>query len=366
MKCFIRADSSTTIGLGHVMRCLTLADMIRKSGGTVSFIIRNLQGHLGRYIEGKEYTVHLLTIEKESHTNSIENNHQAILPCQGWQRDAEETQYILSKEQDADWVVVDHYGLDAEWEASLRNRVKKILVIDDLANRRHDCDILLDQNLYGDMKTRYKELVPDHCLIFLGPRYVLLRNEFMEARKKIRDRSGIVRRVLIFFGGSDPFNITTKTINALLMLKRSSISADVVVGSANPHKEQVRELCEALPNVTYHCQIDNMAELMVRADLCIGSGGATTWERCYMGLPTITINYAQNQENAIKELDKTGIIWNLGWHDDVTEKRLSHTILKLIDQPALLIEMSNRSLQIVETDSDGSPVVKAMFATRHA
>src|SRR5690606_26558309 len=133
------------------------------------------------------------------------------------------------------------YSIDIQWELKLRTYVNRIMVIDDLANRRHDCDLLLDQNLYENMEQRYMGLVPETCKLLLGPRYALLRPEFREARKKLRPRDGTVRRILIFFGGTDPTNETLKAIEAVRLLNCSDIEVDVVVGAKNPHRDLIKK-----------------------------------------------------------------------------------------------------------------------------
>ena len=189
-----------------------------------------------------------------------------------WQQDATETLAALGETQPA-WLIVDHYALDLRWESILRPRVGKIMVIDDLADRPHDCELLLDQNLYQDMETRYDPLVPATCAKLLGPKYALLRPEFAQARKNLRQRDGQVMRILVFFGGVDPTNETAKAIHALASIADRQFAVDVVVGSGNPHKQQIENLCAEHEGFHYHCQVDNMAELMAAADLAIGAGG---------------------------------------------------------------------------------------------
>jgi UDP-2,4-diacetamido-2,4,6-trideoxy-beta-L-altropyranose hydrolase len=282
MNIYIRADSSVQIGSGHVMRCLTLADTLREKGASISFICRELPGNLCNHIERKGYQVHRLPRE-----DAGENFHAEI--------DAKETEIILKKETTAQWLIVDHYALDHQWETRMRPLVSKIMVIDDLADRHHDCDVLLDQNLYQNQKIRYEALVPAQCTKLLGPEFALLRAEFIDTRKTLRNRDGNVKRILIFFGGVDPTNETSKALEAVAELKRPDIAVDVVVGGANPHKEQIRQLCAARPNTIIYCQIDTMARLMACADLAIGAGGSTTWERCCLGLPAIVLTIADNQ-----------------------------------------------------------------------
>jgi len=205
LKILIRTDSSVQIGTGHVMRCLTLADELRERGAEIVFVCRDFAGNLCGYTEGNL-------------------KHAAWLGAD-WQTDARQVEEIIKDfNTHPDWLVVDHYALDERWERYLRSYVKKIMVIDDLADRPHDCDLLLDQNFYENLESRYDGLAPSGCKKLLGPKYALLRPEFREERKNLRKRDGYVKRIMIFFGGSDPTNETTKALEAVRMLNRPDIA----------------------------------------------------------------------------------------------------------------------------------------------
>ena len=341
MNIVFRADASVIIGSGHVMRCLTLADYLHKKGANIAFASRVLDGHLCNYIERRGYRVFRLSQKDEQLISD-------------WEIDYEETKSLLeSFFVINDWLVVDHYNLDYRWEAALRPLVKKIMIIDDLANRRHECDILLDQNLYENMEKRYKHLVPDHCLKFLGPAYALLRPEFIDARKKDLVRNGNVNRIMIFFGGSDPTHETLKALKASSSIYLDQVIIDVVVGQSNPLREKIRQACLEYSNVSYHCQTDKMAALMAEADLFIGSGGASTWERCYLGLPSLTIITAGNQKELTQVLARRGIVINLGMYNNVTQRKISSMLYDVIKNPELLISMSNNALDLMNSSHEG-------------
>lgn len=309
LRVVIRADASVQIGSGHVMRCLTLADALRERGAEVYFVCRELPGHLGEVLANKDYPTHWLpTPDADATTIPAHTAHSAWLGVP-WEEDTEQMWDWLETLPEVDWLIVDHYALDQTWESQLRPQVKRIMVMDDLADRPHDCDLLLDQNLHENMEQRYTGLVPKECRLLLGPRYALLRPEFLEARKNLRQRDGTVRRILVFFGGADPSNETTKALRALQLLDRPDIAVDVVVGSANPHRSEIEALCAALPNTSFYCQVSNMAELMARADLAIGGGGSATWERFCVGLPSLVISLAENQLKLIQTLANMGLIF---------------------------------------------------------
>lgn len=352
MTIAIRTDASLQIGSGHVMRCLTLANELRQRGAEVLFICREHPGNLIEMIERKGYQVARLPyVQSEYIPQNDDVSHASWLGV-SWQQDAEETMALWGAGQ-PQWLLVDHYALDHRWEVQLRPYVGKIMVIDDLADRPHDCELLLDQNLYGNMEVRYDRLLPESCQQLLGPAYALLRPEFASARQNLRARDGRVRRVLVFFGGVDPSNETQKVLEAVAGLAERQFEVDVVVGTANPNKESIRKYCEAHADFDYHCQVDNMAELMVAADLAIGAGGTTTWERCAVGLPAVVTSVADNQHEIAASACQAGLIRFLGGFSDLTaEKYLKH-IANILEDSHLIRFMAEKAMQLVDGNGAG-------------
>jgi spore coat polysaccharide biosynthesis predicted glycosyltransferase SpsG/RimJ/RimL family protein N-acetyltransferase len=222
------------------------------------------------------------------------------------------------------------------------------MAIDDLAGRIHDCDLLLDQNLCENFDTRYEGLTPAHCRKLLGPRYALLRPEFEQERQRLRGRNGSVRRILIFFGGSDSTNETAKALEAMRLLNRPEIAVDVVVGGGNPHKDRVKVLCGALPNARFYCQVANMAELMANADLAIGAGGSTTWERFCLELPSLVVAVAPNQEPVAEKAAAEGRLLYLGKSDEVTAESISQAVGTLLQAHGWLNFLAKSSSELVD------------------
>ncbi len=346
----IRTDASLDLGTGHAMRCLTLADGLRAANARVVFVCRTLPGDLCDFIAGNGYEVRRLPAERDGQTVD-------------WQQDAVETMAALAGSEPFDWLIVDHYGLDARWEARLRKSTRQLMAIDDLADRPHDCDLLLDQNYYRNMESRYDGLVADDCRRFLGPDYALLRPEFLHARRRLRQRDGCVRRILILMGGADPQNVTSRVIEAVQMGDYSHIGVDVVIGAANPHRQQVATLCGRQPNFRLHVQAANIAALLAEADLGIGAGGATTWERCALGLPTLSMVLAANQEQTTRDLADAGVIRYLGWAERLTVADLAAAIDEAIRHPDDLAAMGRRALQLMAgfARNDPLPVVAALL-----
>lgn len=328
MKAIFRVDSSTAMGTGHLMRCLTLAGQLRERGAAVKFVSRPLPGNQFALIEKQGFELLEMSAAVARPENDYANEYARWLVAP-WLQDAKETIALLGADR-PDWLIIDNYALDERWEQLIRPCVQRIMVIDDLANRRHDCDVLLDQNYYMKKEERYEGLVPEHCQMLLGPVYALLRPEFIEARNNLRERDGVVRRILVFFGGSDLTNETVKVLEAIKNLERPQIAVDVVIGATNPNRDKIEDMAHGMPNACCHFNVDNMAELMVNADLAIGAGGSTTWERCYLNLPSIIIITAENQAEMCEGLHSTGIPEYLGRANEMTICDYKHQIAKAI------------------------------------
>ncbi|MDO9227506.1 MAG: UDP-2,4-diacetamido-2,4,6-trideoxy-beta-L-altropyranose hydrolase [Pseudomonadota bacterium] len=275
MKIAFRADASVQIGAGHVMRCLALAGELRRQGAEVCFLCRDLPGYLHESIVAQGCGLRPLAESGE------------------WSSRTDATASLTVLSEKIDWLVVDHYGLDTDWETALRARASRLMVIDDLG-RAHDSDLLLDQNILGGEMT-YQYRVPPACRCLFGPRYALLRPEFAQQRARLRRRDGHIREVLISFGGSDPSGETTTAMEVLEAMPDADIAAVVVLGPANPRRQELLARFGQQPRLRLIEQTTAMAALMAAADVAIGAGGSTTWERCCLGLPAIVVPVAANQ-----------------------------------------------------------------------
>ena len=244
--------------------------------------------------------------------------------------------------------MVDHYAIDLEWERNIRPSVCKIMVIDDLADRPHDCDLLLDQNLYSEMGSRYQGLLPPECQTLLGPKFSLLRPEFLSRRRQLSHRNGHVQRILVFYGGNDLTNETEKALQAINRTELDQVHVDVVVGAGNPHRTRIEKLCKSMKIVDFYCQVDNMAELMSVADLALCAGGTTTWERCSLGLPSIVTSVAPNQEELSIFGAETGLFFYLGNASTVSLDKLVCALKALETSPEALRCYSMRCMEMVD------------------
>ncbi|QDQ28904.1 UDP-2,4-diacetamido-2,4,6-trideoxy-beta-L-altropyranose hydrolase [Chitinimonas arctica] len=348
MKVLIRADASVAIGSGHVARCLTLAKVLRLAGAQPVFACRALPGHALAVIAGQGFeTVALPAGYKDEMTGDIE----AALP---WRADLDALQAALPGQR-FDWLLVDHYGLGAAWQTGARSLADRIAVVDDLANRPHDADLLLNQNLNAEASA-YAGQLPSTCRLLLGPRHALLRPEFNVGPVEIAPRA---KRLLVSFGGADAQGETFKVMTALADL--DELEVDFVAGAANPAWPALTQALVGREHWRLHRHVDDFAGLMARADLFIGAGGGTSWERAALGLPSICIAIAANQVGNAERLALAGAHLYLGQADAVTAEMLRAAVSLLAGNVGLRHSLAARSRALV--DGKGAARVAAALLT---
>ncbi len=341
MRVVFRCDASLAIGSGHVMRCRTLARELQRRGAAVTFLCRRQPGDLISLLE-LEFAVLALPEQPLAACDGLEGRYLygAWLGC-SQQQDAAQCLQAFSEAgiTSVSWLVADHYGLDARWEAQLLDGLAggdarpKLLVIDDLADRPHQADLLLDQNFFGEVtEERYQELVQPQCLQLLGPHYALLGPEYAQLHSLVPPRTEL-RRVLVFFGGVDPSNLTGRALEALLDPALADLAVDVVIGRQSPHRQSVAELVARRPHTTLHGPLPSLAGLIARADLAVGASGATTWERACLGLPSLVVAIAANQLPFAQALDQAGHLQLLGDGASVTAAQIRSALLARIVKP---------------------------------
>lgn len=324
--CF-RVDASSDIGTGHVTRCLTLATQLASVGANVSFICRELEGNLIHLIEQRGFTVHRLPPVNSGWTPSAGEIHHAVWLGLPWQDDAAQTAEIVVESVPSTWMIVDHYGLDARWEKRFRSSGVKIAVIDDLLDRPHSCDLLLNQNLMPDLDSRYKALVPNDCTLLLGPSYALLHKDYGLLRPRSPARKGKVQRILVSFGGVDKDCLTEKTVQALLAIQLDDVHVDIVISSQSPQYGRISDAISASPTFHLYDRVPSLANLMLAADLAIGAGGTTNWERFCLGLPALIVTVAENQIEIADELAALDLIELLGRSEDLDQSKIAAAIV---------------------------------------
>lgn len=339
----IRTDANSEIGTGHFMRCLTLADELKKNDALVCFVSRGLPSYLCQML--KERNINLFPLQEDGSAAASDDLQHSKWLKVGQHQDAMQTLEVLGHDY-FDWLIVDHYAIDYRWESMLRRATNKIMVIDDLADRQHDCDVLLDQNYYHDMNSRYIGKVSRHSHLLLGPTYALLRNEFREAKEFLKKRDGTVNKIMVFFGGMDSMNTTGLVLKVLESINLP-ISVDVVIGSQHPNLHSIKNSCE-INNFACHIQTSEMAKIINEADLAISAGGSVNWERCCLGLPAIVIATALNQVNLSRALADLNICQFIGAVNDISMLDIDDTLRKMYSEKDKLIEFSKNGMELVD------------------
>ncbi len=344
----IRTDASLRIGTGHVMRCLALASAQKERGTHVTFLSREHQGHLIPQIQAAGFDI--ISLSKPS--SALPPADAAYTEWLGtsWQEDAKESLDALKKHA-LDWMIVDHYAIDKRWESQIAEQIPHVLAIDDLANREHDCKILVDTGFHANSALRYQKLVPTNCKVLYGPRYLFLRDEFIAALKKRKARQAPVKQLLVFFGGADPENLTGRLLNVLEKKVFRSWSLAVVGGATNVRNKEHRDRISSWEKAVFYDKSERMAELIQDSTLAFGGGGVGAWERALLGLPTITVPWANNQREVTHPLARAGAI-DLVEPDMATEQHFSSRLERYLSHPEELETMSQRALKFT-SDVDG-------------
>lgn len=352
MRVAFRADASLAIGTGHVMRCLTLADALRKWGAECIFLSRDHSANLHEVVKARGHSILSLGgIDDEASQDSSTIGYAHWLGVD-LQRDIDDTHSKLA-DLHMDWLVVDHYALDAQWEESMRPFCSRIMVVDDLADRNHSADLLLDQNL-GAVASHYESRVPKKCVLMLGSRYALLRQEFAKLRNHslLRRGEGNFYKLLITMGGVDREDVTSAVLDALELCDLSEgFSVTVVMGPSAPWRDKVMSKVEKLPFPAIVLDnVHNMGSLMCDADLAIGGAGSTAWERCCLGLPSLQVVLAENQRRIANALSQAGAAYFLERSNLVVD--LVNMMRSLAQNPMQLVCMSAAAAEV--TDGRGA------------
>lgn len=332
MKFLVRADASVQIGSGHIMRCLTLANCLREQGHTVQFLTRAHTGHLHDVILAQGFKCVLLP--KHDSPQPFDNlAHSTWLGTTQIQDFTDCAPHIAQFAPD--WIICDHYALSADWEYQANIITgAHILAIDDLHDRSHFADIVLDQNLAHSIK-QYQKLIPKKCRVLAGTRYALLRPEFTQWRSKSliqRHARQTNSHVFINLGGVDKDNITLKVLEKLKKCNITDINVSVIMGATAPHIGSIKAFAQ---NAPFECKIllniNNIAEIMAQSDWAIGAAGSTSWERCCMGLPSIILVLAENQRSIAQQLYQSdaAIVLDIA---DLNTPKLAQSIIQLRHQ----------------------------------
>ncbi len=354
MNIAIRTDASSVIGSGHLMRCLAIANELKNRGASVLFITVSEEQKWIDLIRGRGFTCETIEtahatgvslIDSKCNETNARSQHYVV----DWRKDSSQTRQIIEGKE-IDWLIVDHYGLDWQWESLIRDCVNRIIVIDDLADRAHDCDALLDC-VYGRTADDYKSLVPGGCELLLGAKYALLRPEFLKWREFALERRRKfqgVNKILVSLGGTDKSNLTAKVLNQLAPLELpNNIEIEVVVGLGFTHLKRVEDQIASLPNKSsLDVGVNNMASRIAEADLGIGAIGVSTWERFCLGLPAVNLITASHQLAAIASLRKqkfSGVL-----HSSTIASEIVPFLKKLMFDQSIYREYADQCSQAID------------------
>jgi UDP-2,4-diacetamido-2,4,6-trideoxy-beta-L-altropyranose hydrolase len=330
MKVLVRADASSSIGIGHTARCLTLAQALRDQGAQVSFACCLLDGHRRAAIEQEGFEV--FAWARPEQAPGIEM----------WAADIAALRAVLPADAGFDWVIVDHYALDARWEHAARAFARRIAVIDDLADRDHAADLLLDQN-FGASEARYTDRLTAACRRLLGPRYALVRPVFQGLAIVPPEQA---RRVLVSFGGFDVAGMLPRTLQALAGLEGLQVTC--IAGLGHAQREVLGQLCAGRAGWELHDYVDDLPTRMAAADLFIGAAGGTTWERAALGLPSLCVSVADNQRAGAQAMAQAGMHLYLGDAGQVEMPALRQAIALLLGNQGLRQSFAERSRSLVD------------------
>ncbi|MGA2852569.1 MAG: UDP-2,4-diacetamido-2,4,6-trideoxy-beta-L-altropyranose hydrolase [Verrucomicrobiota bacterium] len=324
----IRADAGPQIGTGHVMRCLALAEPWLQAGSGVTMVSSQLPATLEERIKFSEIKLQMLSASP------------------GGKADAKELAQI-AKKQNADWIVVDGYHFDADYQRGLKKAGLRVLFFDDFGHAKHYCaDFVLNQNLGAD-ENLYPSREPQTQLL-LGTSFVQLRNEFSKWRDWRRTIPPLAKKILVTLGGSDSENVTLKAVRAIRQIPDLKCEATIVIGGGNPHGDELKSVARNSPAIRILQNAGNMPELMAEVDLAIAAGGTTAWELAFMGLPALMIVMADNQRSNAEQLQSAGVARNLGWHENLTPEKIAAEIIRPAGDFSARGEMSRRGRELVD------------------
>lgn len=344
MKVAFRVDASPGLGSGHVVRCLALAEALCARGAGCRFLARAMPEPLAAAIRGAGHDLVPLAVEAPW-----------TVPEGAWPADVQEAdaRACAPALAGADWLVVDHYGLDARFEQQVP---VPVLAIDDLG-RAHDCALLHDPAPHADPEGFYAGTRAGARLI--GPAFALLRPAFAAERARLQRKQGPVQRLLVFMGGLDDQGATRRALEAIERAGLGALAVDVVAGSLHPERAALEAHTGTRPGWTLHVDTPEMAALMARADLALGAGGSATWERLALGLPTLAVGIAANQERILAEGARLGVLVRV----DNRVEAMTAALAALAADAAARRAMTERALALC--DGRGAERVAAHMLAHH-
>jgi UDP-2,4-diacetamido-2,4,6-trideoxy-beta-L-altropyranose hydrolase len=337
MRLLIRADASTSIGTGHVLRCLALAQAAIDAGDEVRFLCCEIPDSLAERVRREGIEI----ITSFAERGNAKDLDALLLVAQGW----------------ANVVVLDGYAFDQAFQGSVMGAGFRTMVLDDdRPGPDYAADILLNQNHHAKSEA-YEGAQLGKML--LGPKFALLRREFRD--QPAREASYKTRHVLVTLGGSDPDNVAKKVIESLQFIGLKGIQARVLVGSSNPHEASLREAVETSGvQVELLSGVDDMRAQYEWADLAVSAGGSTAWELAFMGVPSVVIILVDNQESIAKSVWRAGIGRLVGWHQQVTPEQIAKEVRELLVSTSERDKMGRWGQELV----DGQGAMRVLSVLR--
>ena len=340
-----RVDAASFLGTGHVMRCLALAELLNKRGINTKFICCRWPGNLIALLGARRQNVSAFdAIGGVSEILPFDPDCYRAHECE----DAAQTSKLIGFDK-PDWLIVDHYGLGQRWERQMSSHAARIAVVDDLMDRRHLCDLLIDQNLRGFKTRAYASLVPSKTRVLLGPRYSLLDPNYATIRSRMTGSSKKhVEKIVIFFGGVDPFAHTAMALDVLQDPEFSGIEAAVVIGSQNKHAQAIADAARQRRKTSVFTGLPHLAELLSTADLAIGAGGVSMWERMCLGVPSIVFSIAHNQRESCEQAAVIGSVKYISGCDSRARNELKKALRQCVSDSEMLTRMADRCSSLVD------------------
>jgi UDP-2,4-diacetamido-2,4,6-trideoxy-beta-L-altropyranose hydrolase len=323
----IRADASVGGGIGHITRSMALADAWKDVGGKPILLSYGPSAALEALTTGVDFR--WLGPQRPSLSDDVDRFLE------------------LAHEVGANAVALDSYDLDRTWELKVRENGLPLLSMDDLASRAHHCNILLDTSIRPEDADRYRDLVANEAVLLLGPEYILLRRSFRMTRFEPRTERP-VQRILVSFGGTDPLDYTNATLDAIALMEVPDLKVDVVTSSANPGVTDLRARATALPRMSLHLDTREMASLMATADLAVGAGGGSAWERCHAGLPSLLLLAASNQKGVATHLAAENVVRIVNGGRDGLVARLVNALRAALTDGQWRASASRRGMRMVD------------------
>jgi len=341
MQIAIRADASNAIGIGHITRCLALAQELKRRGAEVTFVSRRMKGDIVEAVAAKGYRVKQLIADAELDF--------VRYPWLGVSSADDAAQTIAVVQDDRpNLLIIDQYGIDVAWECMLRPFVDRLFVIDDLAERYHDCDILLNQNYRSNEADPYRVLAAGARRL-IGPRYALLREEFGRVCEGgARDERDSTGRVMICFGGGDELDFTSAAVRSVEPLLPMLKQVDVIVGPSNPNLEKLSAYVYSNPKFNLVTGASDLSPYMLAADLVVGAGGSMCWERFCLGAPTLAFGVAENQRLLLEPLIRDGYLLGVPFMPLPDETMMRYWLSCALSSRSLLLGMSKRGRMLVD------------------